>query len=105
LAVLDNNAHCTRDLACNKAGAVIHARKYRKQSKKWDATTVKKRKEYFYISKIIEAIEKQRCNYSGPLKKKRPIPQADPSHIQATIGDSQPSSTSTIVQNKRSRFT
>ena len=104
LAVLDNNAHCTRDPAYNKSGAALYARKYRKQSKKWDATPIKKRKDYNYMPKIIDTIEEQQYNFSGPLKKKRPLPQGHPAHIQATIGDSQPTSTSIIVQNKRSRF-
>ena len=38
IAVLDNNAYCLRDQACNKAGAAIHVCKFRKQSKKWDIT-------------------------------------------------------------------
>ena len=105
LAVLDNNAHCLREPAHSRDGTAIHARKFRKQSKKWDVTPVKKSKEYSYVNKIIQEIQKQRHDSCESLKKKRPLSPSNPYHIQHTIGDSDPPSTSTIIENKRSRFT
>ena len=71
LAVLDNNAHCLRDQASNKAGTAIHARKFRNQSKKCDVAPVNKTKIIDTIcrvktkqavSKRIETFSKQNCD-------------------------------------------
>ena len=105
LVVLDNSAHCLREQACNKVGTAIHACKFRKQRKKWDVTPVKKGKEYSYMNQIIEDIEKQRQNSCQSPKKKQLLPVSHPYHIQHTIGNSDPHSTSAILQNKRSQFT
>ena len=104
LAVLDNNAHCLREPAHSRDGTAIHARKFRKPSKKWDVTPVKKSKEYSYVNKIIQEIQKQRYDSCESLKKKRPLSPSNPYHIQHTIGDSDPPSTSMIIENNRSRL-
>ena len=105
LAVLDNNAHCLREPAHSREGTATHARKFRKQSKKWDVTPVKKRKEYLYVNKIIQEIQKQRHDSCESLKKKRLLSPSNPYHIQHTIGDSDPPSTSTIRDHDVSLFT
>ena len=57
LAVLDYNAHIGRDKAKNKAGDIIYNKKFRKQTKKWDATPALKEKQFAYISKLMEVIK------------------------------------------------
>ena len=56
LAVLDHNSHCDRQVATTTKGEQRYHRKYRKQSKKWDVTPVKTKKEYKYIPELIAAI-------------------------------------------------
>ena len=46
LAVLDHNAHLDREKAKNKTGEIIYNRKFRKQTKKWDATPSMESKKY-----------------------------------------------------------
>ena len=52
LAVLDYNAHLDSEKAKNKCGDVIYNRKFRKQTKKWDATPslVSKKYDYTYLT-------------------------------------------------------
>ena len=94
LAVSDNNAHCLRDQASNKVGTAIHARKFRKQSKKCNVTPVKKTKEYSYMNQIIEEMKRLRQNSSQSLKKEGLLLANDHYYIQHTIGDSDPHYTS-----------
>ena len=106
LAVSDNNAHCLRDQASNKAGTAIHARKFRKQSKKCDVAPVKKTKEYSYMNpvkktkeysymnQIIEEMKRPRQNSSQSLKKERLLLANHHYYIQHTNGDSDPHYTS-----------
>ena len=87
----------------NKEGDIIYARKFRKQSKKWDATPTPVKKKYKYIPSILMEIESQRSLGSSALKCPLPQPTEHPIRIQATIGDTEPLSTSDIIQ-KISRF-
>ena len=105
LAVLDHNNHLNRDKARNKQGELMYARKFRKQTKKWDATPVKERKRYSYIPDLLKEIENMRT--SSPhltVKRKRPIPSDHPARLQPTIGNTIPNNTLCIVRNKKSRF-
>lgn len=104
LAVLDHNAHLDRDKAKNKNGEVIYNRKFRKQTKKWDATPSLEKKKYSYIPDLMNRIEKQHVLSTRNLKKAQPCPYDQPNQIAKTIANSQPESTKEIVQKKQSRF-
>ena len=105
LAVLDHNNHLNQDKARNKQGDLMYARKFRKQTKKWDVTPVKERKEYSYIPALLKEIENRRTSLPhGTVKQKRPIPSDHPTRLQPTIGNSIPDDTSCIARNKRSCF-
>ena len=104
LAVLDHNAHVERPTATNSRGEQIYHRKYRKQSKKWDATPVKDTKHYKYIPELIVAIFEKRKKSADNLKRTICLPDHHPVNIQSTIVHTQPTVTSDLVKNKRSRF-
>ena len=63
LSVLDYNAHINRDKAKNKEGDTIYARKFRKQTKKWDASATWRKK----ISIYSESYETKSQNGVCPL--------------------------------------
>ena len=104
LAVLDHNAHIERTAATNIRGEPLYHRKYRKQSKKWDATPLKDRKGYKYIPEVMAAIFEQRKQSTIPLKRPNCLPLNHPANLQATIAHTQPGDTADIVKNKKSRF-
>ena len=104
LAVLDHNAHLDRDKAKNKNGEVIYNRKFRKQTKKWDATPSLEKKKYTYMPDLMNRIENQHVLSTRNLKRAQPSPYDQPNHIAKTIANSQPESTKEIVQKKQSRF-
>ena len=79
-------------------------RKYRKQSKKWDVTPVKTKKEYKYMPKVIAAIFQAYNKSNNSLKSKKRLREDHPVYIQDTIAHRPPSCTADIVVNKRSRF-
>ena len=104
LAVLDHNNHLDRDKAQNRKGKVIYARKFHKQTKKWDATPLMRDKKYTYIPELLKDIEGLRCApYSG-VKRKLLIPSNHPARIRASIGNTAPESTESIVRAKKSHF-
>ena len=104
LAVLDHNAHLDRDKAKNKKGKVVYNRKFRKQTKKWDATPSLEKKKYAYIPDLMNKIEKQHVLSTRNLKKGQPSLYDQPNHIAKTIANSQPESTKEIILKKQSRF-
>ena len=104
LAVLDHNAHIERAAATNSKGEQIYHRKYRKQSKKWDATPVKDTKDYKYILELMAAIFEQRKKSADTLKRTICLPDHHSVNIHYTIAHTQPGDTVDIVRNKRSRF-
>lgn len=104
LAVLDHNNHIDRQEAQNRDGGVIYARKFRKQTKKWDATPLMKSKEYKYIPLLLKEIEGQRSTAFSGTKRKRLLPSNHPTRIRSTIGNTAPEPTDSIVQAKKSRF-
>ena len=104
LAVLDYNAHLGRDKAKNKAGNIIYNRKFRKQSKKWDATPTFKQKQFAYIPELMNMIKFQHVSSCSGLKKGLPSHYDRPSSIQQTIANAPPASTDEIVRKKQSRF-
>ena len=104
LAVLDHNAHVTREPAINQQGVSIYHRKYRKQSKKWDVTPMKLAKKYTYIPELISSIFQERLTSYTRLKDPRHICDDEPTHIQSTIAHTAPDVTEDIVKSKRSRF-
>ena len=101
---MDYNAHLDREKAKNKCGDVIYNRKFRKQTKKWDATPSLVNKKYNYIPDLLKEIETVHIQSTNNLKKGQPSPYDHPTSIARTIGNSQPGSTNEIVQRKQSRF-
>jgi len=99
LAVLDHNEHTERQTAVNKSGDVIYHRKYRKQTKKWDASPVRCDKAYKYVPELIQYIFEERKMSDHGLKHKRIRPQEHPVNIQGTIAHTIPEITSEIVSN------
>jgi len=94
-----------RAVATSTKGEFIYHRKYRKQSKKWDAALLKDKKDYKYIPELITAIFEQRKQSTVTLKRTSVhLPEGHPMNIQATIAHTQPGDTATIIRNKRSRF-
>ena len=104
LAVLDYNSHLCRDKAKNKDGVQIYNRKFRKQTKKWDATPVLECKKYPHIPELMTNIELEYKNHDTALRIQVQSTYDNPSSIQKTIGNSQPDTTSEIVRKKFSRF-
>lgn len=104
LAVMDYNAHLGRDKAKNKSGDIIYNRKFRKQTKKWDATPALKDKQFTYIPELMEVIKSQHISSSSSLKKGLPSRHDHPTSIQKTIANTPPTSTNEIVRKKQSRF-
>ena len=104
LAVLDHNAHCDRQVATTAKGEQRYHRKYRKQSKNWDVTPVKTRKEYKYIPELIAAIFQAHKESDNSLKSKKRLREDHPVHIQHTIAHRPPDHTADIATKKRSRF-
>ena len=104
LAVLDYNAHLCRDKSVNKEGIEIYSCKFRKQTKKWDATPVLECKKYPHISRFQTAVELEYQQRDKALRSKVQSPYDHPVMIKKTIGNSQPVSTCEIVQRKCSRF-
>ena len=105
LAILDHNNHLQRGQAATKSGDTMFHRKYRKQSKKWDATPTMNQKAYQYIPTIIRAIVEKRTCESITLKHSIIVPEDHPTRIQDTIAHVPPTATHDIIRNKRSRFT
>ena len=104
LAVLDHNSHTEREVATTVSGDQKYHRKYRRQSKKWDVTPVKCKKDYSYIPQLMATIF-EACDESvRPLKSKQSLRQDHPENIQNTIAHIPPELTATIVVTKRSRF-
>ena len=88
LAVLNYNNHLNRQNAKNKEGELMYARKFQKQTKKWDVTPVKEHKKYSYTPDLLKEIENMRT--SSPhvnIKRKRPLPSDHPARLQSTIGN------------------
>ena len=104
LAILDHNHHNQREKRKSKSGEVMHHRKYRKQSKKWDVTPLLAPKQYQYIPELLSTISKERENSTVTLKHKDPVLTTQPSAIQRTIAHKPPEDTAELVANKRTRF-
>ena len=104
LAMLDYNAHLERETAKNRQGEIVYQRKYRKQTKKWDVTPVRTKKEYKYMDELKKEITKQR-EHSGLTTRSKPgLPDSHPNNIQATIGHVPPCNTKELAEKKLSRF-
>ena len=104
MSVLDYNAHVNRDTAKNKEGDTIYARKFRKQTKKWDASATLEKKKFPYIPNLMKQIESEWCASTSLLKTAIRSPYDEPTRIHSTIGNTQPASTAEIVNTKASRF-
>jgi len=104
LAVLDHNAHTGREVATTIGGDQRYHRKYRRQSKKWDVTPVKCKKDYNYIPKLMTTIAEICDESARPLKSRQHLRQDHPETIQHTIAQIPPETTTAIVATKRSRF-
>ena len=68
LAILDYNSHLSREKAKNKDGIQMYNRKFRKQSKKWDATPVLECKKYPHIPDLMKEIELEYKNHDTALR-------------------------------------
>ena len=104
LAILDYNAHAKRDKYRNKDGNEVFHCKYRKASQMWDTTPAIKKKEYLYISKLMDDILDYRIQSHRNMKFIPPVAADHPSQIQKTISHSDPIPTHQIVQRKQSHF-
>jgi len=104
LAVLDHNFHSNREQARRKSGELMFARKFRKQTKKWDITPTLKKKTYEYIPDLMKDIMTLRVTTSSKLKDKVVLDEHHPKRRQSTIGNTQPLPTTELVSNKKSRF-
>ena len=104
LAVLDYNSHLSREKAKNKDGIQMYNRKFRKQTKKWDATPVFECKKYPHIPELMKDIELEYKNRDSALRVQVQLPYDNPMSIQKTIGNSQPEATSEIIRKRCSRF-
>ena len=102
--MLDHNAHSEREAAVDKKGDQLYHRKYRKQSKKWDATPLKSNKTYKYINELVQAVFEERMVSVSSIKRPMTLPEDHPANIQHTIAHLQPDNTTDIVKNKKSRF-
>jgi len=85
-------------------GEQRYHRKYRKQSKRWDVTPVKTKKEYKCIPELMAAIFQARKESDDSLKSRKRLREDHPAHIQQTIAHCPPDHTVDIVTKKRSRF-
>ena len=99
--MLDHNAHSEREAAVDKKGDQLYHRKYRKQSKKWDATPLKSNKTYKYIHELVQ---EERMMSVSSIKRPMTLPEDHLANIQHTIAHLQPDNTTDIVKNKKSRF-
>ena len=83
---------------------MIYARKFHKQTEKWDATTLMRDKKYTYIPELSKDIEGLRCApYSG-VKRKLLIPSNHPARIRASIGNTAPESLRNDCEGKKVTF-
>ena len=80
-------------------------RRYRKQTKNWDAVKVMEAKEYKYIPDLIEEILKYWQESISTMKSKNTVDTNHPQHNQRTIAHIEPPDTHIIVSKKKSRFT
>ena len=78
LTILDHNNHLQRGKAVTKSGDIVFHRKYRKQSKKWDASPTMNRKTYLYIPTILKLIIEKRISASITLKHSVVVPEDHP---------------------------
>ena len=95
LAVMDYNSHLSQEKAKNKNGIQIYNQKFCKQTRKWDATPVLECKKYPHIPDLMKVEYKNR---DTALRIQVQSSYDNPSSIQKTIGNSQPKTTSEIVQ-------
>ena len=102
--MLDHNAHSEQEAAVSTIGEQLYHQKYRKQSKKWDATPLKAAKKYKYIPKLIQAVFEERKASIASLKRCATLSDNHPVNIQHTIAHLPPDNTLDIVKNKKSRF-
>ena len=80
----------------------MYARKFRKQTKKWDVTPLKERKQFSYIPEILREIEVMRTPLPRRyVKSKRPLLPEHPARLRQNIN---PDPTSSILRCKKSRF-
>ena len=97
LAILDYNSHLSQEKAKNKDGIQMYHRKFRKRSKKWDATPMLKCKKYPHIPDLMKEIQLEYKNHDTALRVQVQSSHDSPTSIQKTIGNSQPETTNEIV--------
>ena len=104
MVVLDHNAHLDRLQAQNKRSQHMYSRKYRKQTKKLDTTPILTKKKYEYLPQLVDCILSQRSSSSNRLKDKVILEEEHPKHCQATITNTEPTSSAELAASKRSLF-
>ena len=77
---------------------------YSKHSKTWTVVTMKKAKQYSYISTLLENIIKEKLRDVKPLRRKRQVDDSDPVNIASTIAPVAPPPTEAIAMQKRTRY-
>ena len=82
LAILDHNLHAKRGMARNKKGEQINSQRYRKQTKKWDASPCKEPKKYEYLPQLMQDIMTSRKESVVVVKHKESLPHNHPQKIQ-----------------------
>ena len=82
----------------------MYNRKFRKQSKKWDATPVLECKKYPHIPDLMKEIELEYKNHDTALRVQVQSSHDSPASIQKTIANSQPETTSEIVRKNALDF-
>ena len=78
--------------------------KFRKQTKRWDATPVLESKKYPHIPDLMKEIELEYKNHDAALRVQVQSSYDSPISIQKTIGNSQPETTREIVRKKVLNF-
>ena len=106
LAVLDHNAHIDRNPKQHmRSQEYQYHRRYRKQTRNWDVVEVLEAKDYKYVSELSDEVLKFWGRSTFTMRTRNTTAQDHPCSIQRTIAHTQQPDTSTIVTNKKSRFT
>ena len=105
LAVLDHNFHLDRQPQTQDCGDIVYRRLWRRRTKEWDVTPVKKEKTYSYIPELLGLIFKKHAENETSIREAQVcVPESHPSNILPTIAPTVPPATAELVVKKKSRF-
>ena len=103
--MLDHNAHIDRNPKHHtESQDYQYHRRYRKQTRNWDAVKVMEAKDYKYVSELSNELLKYWEQSTFTMRTHNRISPDHPCSIQPTIAHTQPPDTNTIVTIKKSRF-